>query len=376
MKKILFFTRPIVPPWDEASKNLAYEIARTADGDFEMHLLSTKGGQFEVVNTHGHPVVTERIFSSAGLHGREKFELMQRIWRRDMNADIIHFLFTPRPLTSWLLKTRLRRTAIKTIQTIATVDSRLFGQPELLDRLFFSDALVVQSRYTLDRLKNAGIDRAQLIYPGIDLNKYRPRPKDNKLLQQLKLSLTDFVVLFPGEYTRLKAIDDIVAGFQQLFAKDSSIKLALACRIKSDEDRRKKALVMEYFRRMGYNDRVTYIDLFGDMPSLYNVSDLVIFPVREMAGKFDIPLAVIEPMACRKPVVVTDIPVLEEFVKDGITGLVVKKGMPEQLAGAVEKIKADTKLREEISENAAKFVQLTFGIDNCVKKYEEIYKRL
>ena len=43
-KKILFVSRPITPPWDEASKNFAYnlakEIAHSSDSP-EIHLMTT-----------------------------------------------------------------------------------------------------------------------------------------------------------------------------------------------------------------------------------------------------------------------------------------------------------------------------------------------
>ena len=39
MKKILLITRPIAPPWDEASKNFAYYLARNLDM-FEMYILT------------------------------------------------------------------------------------------------------------------------------------------------------------------------------------------------------------------------------------------------------------------------------------------------------------------------------------------------
>ena len=31
-RKILLFTRPLTPPWDEASKNLAFELSQNMEG--------------------------------------------------------------------------------------------------------------------------------------------------------------------------------------------------------------------------------------------------------------------------------------------------------------------------------------------------------
>ena len=40
--KVLLFTRPLAPPWDEASKNLAFDIAKSSSGAFDFHTLTTK----------------------------------------------------------------------------------------------------------------------------------------------------------------------------------------------------------------------------------------------------------------------------------------------------------------------------------------------
>ena len=62
-------------------------------------------------------------------------------------------------------------------------------------------------------------------------------------------------------------------------------------------------------------DRVVFTDTFAQMPKLYNLSDIVVFPVQNMHGKFDVPLAAIEAMACAKPLVISNLPILQEFAK-------------------------------------------------------------
>ncbi|MFH0887498.1 MAG: glycosyltransferase family 4 protein [bacterium] len=66
-----------------------------------------------------------------------------------------------------------------------------------------------------------------------------------------------------------------------------------------------------------------------DMPSLYKLSDVVIYPssVEEPFG-----LATIESMATGKPIVVTDSGGMPETIKDGVTGFVVPKRNHEALA--------------------------------------------
>jgi glycosyltransferase involved in cell wall biosynthesis len=184
------------------------------------------------------------------------------------------------------------------------------------------------------------------------------------------------VVLFAGEYVRLKAIDDIIEAFKKIFQhrQNQDIKLILACRIKSSYDKIKKEQVKELLEKYGFSDQVIFKETVENMADLYRVSDLNIFPVREMAGKFDIPLALVEAMACKKPVLVSDIEVLQEFIEHKETGIVTAKANPEKLSENILRIKNDVKLREKISENGFLLARKNFDIGKNIKKYHKLYQ--
>jgi glycosyltransferase involved in cell wall biosynthesis len=112
------------------------------------------------------------------------------------------------------------------------------------------------------------------------------------------------------------------------------------------------------------------------MNKLYNISDLNIFPAREMAGKFDIPLTLVESMACKKPVIVSKLKNLKELVGKNSYGLVVKTKKPQDLAEKIELLKRNKKLYNKLALNAFNFVKENFDIKKNIKKYEAIYEEL
>lgn len=378
-KTVLLFTRPIIPPWDEASKNLAYEIACSCNPEScNFCILSTKGAALPIEKLYANNIILDKIYSSATFDNHEKIQLLLRLFRFQLQADIIHFLFTPRALTSLLIRLRLFFSKTKTIQTVATVADNLFNQPDKLKKIFFADVVVAQSNYTKNKLLKAGIPNVELIYPGIDLKRYQPRHKDMKLAQKLKIRSDDFVILYVGEYVRLKAIDDIVEAVNllkgQKIARD--YKLILACRLKSQADILKKQEIIEKIQKMGYNNKVIFLDTVEDMPSLYNLSDLQIFPVREMSGKFDIPVVLIESLACGKPVIISDIPVLMEFIKNNETGVVIPQANPSALALAIVDLMNNSTKMATLSANGIILVKEKFDIEKNVHAYEKMYNRL
>ena len=377
------YTRPIAPPWDEASKGLAYDIAINSDGTFNFHLLTTR--EYALALKKGYlaknnALTAEPIFSSAHFNSKAKEILLKRLLQRNLDTNLVHFLFTPRPLTSFLFRFRLFFSKVKTIQTLATIDDKTIKNTKLLKKVLFADRIIAQSYVTESKLKNAGIDNVEVIYPGINLERYFPQPKNEELLKELGIDKNDVVVLFAGEYTRLKAIDDIISAFEQIFQNHKKeakrLKLILACRIKSKKDIEKQEKVEKHAEKEGYLNQIVFLSTVENMPRLFNACDINIFPVQEMAGKFDIPLAIVEAMACEKATIVSDIDVLTEFVADGETGIVVQKGAPTQLKDAILKLMNNEKERQRLAKNARIYVRNNFDIRNVVKNYKTVYNEL
>jgi glycosyltransferase involved in cell wall biosynthesis len=378
MKRILLFTRPLSPPWDEASKNLAYEIAlnsRKKDLGFEVLTTQSSIGYEEISPSK---IIQRKIYTKNHFDGYEKIRLILYLLFGKKSSQVIHFLFTPRPLTSFVIRLRLAFSSLKTIQTIATISEKNLQNKNKLKKILFADKIVAQSNYTLRKIKEKNFKNVELIYPGINMKKFFPKNKPKKILEEMKLNQNNFVVLFAGEYTRLKAIDDIIKAAEIIFKnnQNNDIKFVLACRIKSTQDRTKKEGIIQQIKQRGFSKQIIFKETVENMADLYNLSDVNIFPVREMAGKFDIPLALIEAMACKKPVIVSDIPVLQEFIKNKENGLITPKAKPNDLAKNILKLKRENKLREKISQSGFNFVKENFDIEKNIKKYNKLYQEM
>ncbi|MDZ7611575.1 MAG: glycosyltransferase family 4 protein [Candidatus Moranbacteria bacterium] len=379
MKKVLLFTRPLNPPWDEASKNLAYQIAvKCREKDIHFNVFTGKGSSGKPAFAEN--VTAREIFKKTEFDTAERARLLIYFMTERNSQGIIHFLFTPRPLTSFFFRLKLAFSKVKTIQTIATLSDNYFQNPKSLKKILFGDKIVAQSEYTFKNLNKAGFENLELVYPGIDIQKFSPGAKNNKLMRQLGIKNNDFTVLFAGEYTRLNAIDDIMEAFYRLWKRPAGdggeIKLILACRIKSSSDRQKKEAAMNECKKRGFLEKVIFLDTIENMAELYRVSDINIFPAREMAGKFDIPLALVEAMAVGKPVIVSDIPVLQEFIKDGKTGIITPKASPENLEKNISMLKNNPEKYEFIAKNGIEFARKNFDIEKNIKKYIEIYRNI
>lgn len=371
MHKILLITRPISPPWDEASKNFAYFIAQNISG-VQINLM-TKGILPELPDTVvQHPVYTTAEIAEFNLEQKLRSLYFQFMSRGQF--DINHYFFTPTKLNSFLINNFLTTKKTKVIQTVATLREDIWSDQDLKN-LLFGDLIITYSDYAKNKLERLDFKNVQRIYPGIDLEKYRPLPKNSGAMAFFDIAENDFVITCPGEYTRLGATDDLVAMLPELFRKIPNAKFVFAYRVKNEKDAIKKADIEKTLSEQGILDKIIFTDTFSDMPKLYNLSDIVLFPVRNMKGKFDVPLVVIEGMACEKPVIISDLPILQEFANPD-NSVIIKTGSTEELITACQQLYADADKRLSLGKSARKFVQENFDILAVAKKYQETYNKL
>ncbi|MCD6149971.1 glycosyltransferase family 4 protein [bacterium] len=372
--KILFITRPIAPPWDEASKNFAYYLARNLP-DFKIGLLINENLKYLPDNIEQCP-----IYTSNKLNNYQKARLLKLISIRN-KFDILHIMLTPSKLNSFCFKNFVIKKNHKVIQTIATLRKDLLSDSEI-KKMLFGNLIVTYSDCAKNKLNSLGFKNVKRIYPGIDLDYYSPSHKNFRFLMNNNLRAEDFIVTYPGEYSRLGAIDDIVKVIKLLFNSPflkrgarGDLKFILACRVKNKKDARKKEKVIKKLKKLNLLNKVIFIDTVPDMAKLYNSSDVILFPVRDMKGKFDVPLAVIEAMACGKPVIISDIPVLQEFANRQ-NSVIIKNGDAEKLSNAILDLYQNKTKRETIGKTARKYTEENFDIKKIAGEYQKIYESL
>ncbi|HBO16871.1 MAG: Glycosyl transferase group 1 [Candidatus Moranbacteria bacterium GW2011_GWE2_35_2-] len=383
-KKILLITRPIAPPWDEASKNFAFTLAKdlSDNKNLELHLMTN--GQVDELPSS---VIQEKIYT----HSQNDFGFFQKLrlfWFLILNAykfDILHLLFTPTKFNTGMMRVVLNisgsriffgknsgMTDIQSIQTVATLRQDLFSDEELKN-LMFGDLIITYSDFAKEKLLSLGIKNVERIYPGIDLENYSP--KETRVKNE-NYALNDFVINFAGEYTRLGAMDDVVEAFIKVSGKIPTAKLSMAVRVKNKKDADNKNKVVEKLMKNNLLEKVVFHDDGKfNMADIYNMADISIFPVQNMRGKFDVPLVVVEAMACAKPVIISNIPILEEF-SNKENSVRIEAGNVEQLTAAILDLHDNPEKRKKLGISARKYVEQNFDIKNVSKQYAEIYEKI
>ncbi|MFA6047670.1 MAG: glycosyltransferase family 4 protein [Parcubacteria group bacterium] len=381
-KKILLVTRPIAPPWDEASKNFAYYLAKTLDMH-DFYLLTN--GFLPDLPPHIHQ---KAIYTSNKLTYMQRIRLLKlrHILREDF--DVIHYMLTPTKLNAFSFKTFINKKRARTIQTIATLREDLFKDKDFKD-ILFADLIITYSDYAKNKLNAIGFNNIKRVYPGIDLDLYKKTPKDREIQKLFNISDDDFVFQYiGGEYARLGAMDNIVSLITK-FSTELRKRKIIICfpgRMKDEKDFEKKAEVKKIIKEAGAEDIVRYSDEIEAQASLQsrgpdwmskvnNTCDAVLFPVKNMKGKFDIPLFVPEAMACEKPVIISDLPILKELTNEH-NSVIIPQDDVDALYQAILDLYENSEKCTSIGKEARKFAEENFDIKNIAEIYRKIYDKL
>ncbi len=154
----------------------------------------------------------------------------------------------------------------------------------------------------------------------------------------------------------------------KLLKKDFS---SIRCLIVGDGRERQR--LESLTNQLDLKSNVCFTGNVEDVTRPLSAMDLFVFPPtwREGFG-----LSVVEAMACRKPLVTTDIWALNTLITHEENGLLVPPKSPELLAAAIKRLLLESALREKLTANARRQVEKDFPIERVARQMHALYHNL
>jgi glycosyltransferase involved in cell wall biosynthesis len=87
-----------------------------------------------------------------------------------------------------------------------------------------------------------------------------------------------------------------------------------------------------------------------------------------------IPAAIREAMSVGRPIVTTNVGVIDEYLKDGENGFLINKRDEYEFAEAIVKLLSDENLRYKIGLNNRRCALEKFSLRNIIKQWLEVYE--
>lgn len=214
-------------------------------------------------------------------------------------------------------------------------------------------------------------DRLSIIYNGIDIDKFTPKPKDSKILDEFNVEKDEAVVGTIGHLEPRKGQDILLQAASNVILRFSRLKLILVGKDMMNGEKYKSDL--EYLITwLKIEDKVVFAGARKDIAEVISIIDLFICPFKDEAfGR-----VVIEAMAMAKPVIGYRSGALPELIEDGKSGILVEPDRTDYLADAIIELLGDRDKAIKFGEAGRKIVQDKFNVKTTVKRIEEVYFKI
>jgi glycogen(starch) synthase len=228
--------------------------------------------------------------------------------------------------------------------------------------------IVTISKYSREKIQKCyAVDEAKVrIVPnGVDHEKFKPLGDREEVKRQLGLG-NEPCVLFVGSLIPRKGLPFLIEAAEKIVKEYRETKFIVV-----GEGPLKNQLLSN-LETANLSGNFKFLgNVKEDMlPAVYNRADVFALPsIQEGQG-----IVLLEAQASAKPVVAFDVGGVNEAVRNGETGLLVKRGSSEELADALLKLLSDKVLREKMGANGRRFVAENFTWDICAQKMLNIYR--
>jgi glycosyltransferase involved in cell wall biosynthesis len=210
---------------------------------------------------------------------------------------------------------------------------------------------VVRKSLLLNGIKEKNID---VVYNSVDIKRYGSVIPDKDITLN-----NNFKFLFVGRLIKQKGVDVLINSFSNF----SGATLYIAGR--GNEE----SVLQQLVRKNGLGDKVVFLGLRNDVPSLMKACDCFVYPSRYDGFS----LVLLEALASGIPVIASDFEASKEMIKDGESGVIVSVDDIGVLRAAMDDIMKNKDKREKLSSGAVKRAE-DFSIEKHVAKLIEYAK--
>ena len=203
-------------------------------------------------------------------------------------------------------------------------------------------------------------DKTVFIHNGVDLSEFSIASQD------IDSPPKERYVLSVSAYKKQKALDVLIQAMKAVAARNPEVKLILV------GEGPLRGGLEALSEKLGLVDCIEFHGhkSHPEVIRLLRGCEVFVLPSRfETFG-----IAIVEAMACGRPVVAANAGGMPEIVRNGITGILVDKENPSQLADALNALLGDPSLRQRLGENAFVDAHARFSATSTGAAYERIFE--
>jgi len=219
-------------------------------------------------------------------------------------------------------------------------------------------------------------DKTCILYSAIDLRQFVPEAYNATDRARVRAELgvpTDCVLIGAvGNLNRFKGYTHFLEAAAKIRQRRPDVRFLVVGR-KLETDNAYWEQLQGVVTQSGLTDRVVFAGFHSDIPEILSGSGRV----RVASILESCPVALLEAMAMKIPVVATNVGAVHEIVEHDRTGLVVPPGDADAIAQAVLDLLAGPPERvRDMVEQARKTVERRFALDTIARQQLQVYESL
>jgi len=127
----------------------------------------------------------------------------------------------------------------------------------------------------------------------------------------------------------------------------------------------------EMSHQLGLVDQVIFTGMvdIDSIPDYITAADIFILPTLRKEG---LPLSILEVMACKVPVITTNIGGNTSVIKNGLNGILIPPGNTSQLEQAIRSLLNDKEVASKLAEKGYEAILETFNLNKMLNSYERM----
>ena len=278
--------------------------------------------------------------------------------------DILHVHFPPRELNLGLLIQERVGCELIYTQHLVNFAKNSFGTKllsSIFRKVFRKYNLIAVSKPVQNEIikyKLLGKNKKLfLIENKLNLNLFIPKTKKKK----------DYIsVVYVARIGNPKAHEDLIRAWSKLNDEPTAKKLFL---IGPDGMNNQMQSLAETLVPDG---SIVFMGSQYNIAEILNECDFAVFP----SHREGLPIALLEKMAMKLPVVASDIPELKNIIENNVNGLIFKCGDINQLAEKITILLQDSVLRKQLGNKARATVEKHYDTSNIASVNEKVYETI
>ncbi|HAH19527.1 MAG TPA: hypothetical protein DCL49_01325 [Candidatus Omnitrophica bacterium] len=292
-----------------------------------------------------------------------------RKFLKQNNIDILHCHNYKSNFYGLLASSLLKIKRIATIHNWIRVDYKLKAY-SVLDKFLIRKfaILTVISEIVKNEIIKSGIKKERLFFidNGVDLESFSSKPDGPELKSELGIISPRQIAGSIGRLSEEKGHRYLLEAAHEVIKEIPDITFLIIGCGPLEENLKSEA------KRLNIDKNIIFTGFKKEIAKFLNIMDIFVLPSLIEA----MPIALLEAMACRKPIIATNVGSVSKLIKDAETGILVNPGDVQGLAKAIIYLLKNKAKSGIMADKAYELVKNEFSSTKMARNYLNIYRSI